>query len=204
VNRENQNRSNHPSHSMKKDTLKKSALAIALALAISAPGSYAQQPSATPASGEQADEGSGGGHGGQRPPPDPEKLAARLLEKFDANKDGELSLDELTQALEFLRKNHPQRPGGGEGTPPRKHPSAGADAGNGAAGDGTQGPPPADKVAARWIEKFSSDKKGLTQAELAKALEARFAHRGQPGGGRPGGAAQENPSATPAGGGSDQ
>jgi len=43
------------------------------------------------------------------------------------------------------------------------------------------------------IQKFSADKKGLTQAELAKALEWRFSHRGQhrgggqQGGGQPGG-----------------
>jgi len=59
----------------------------------------------------QGQAGSGGHH--QRP--SPEQMAKRLMEKFDANKVGELSQDELTQALEFLRKQpRPQQAGGGQ------------------------------------------------------------------------------------------
>ena len=46
---------------------------------------------------------------------------------------------------------------------------------------GQQGPPPAEQVASMLIEKFSSDKKSLTQAELIKALEFLHANRGRRG-----------------------
>jgi len=49
-----------------------------------------------------------------------------------------------------------------------------------------QGPPPPERVAERMIEKFSSDKKGLTQAELAKGLEDLHANRPKRGGDRGG------------------
>ena len=117
--------------------------------------------------------GGGGGQsesGGQHQRLTPEQMAQHLMEKFDANKDGVLSQDELTLALEALQKNHPHGAGGG---------SAGAS--QGGQGNQYQEPPPADKVAAQMIEKFSSDKKGLTQAELAKALEERRANRRQHG-----------------------
>jgi len=45
----------------------------------------------------------------------------------------------------------------------------------------------ADKVAAKMIEKFSSDKKGLKEAELTKAIEERRANHGKQGGEQNGG-----------------
>ena len=115
----------------------------------------------------------GGGQGGpgqgkpdgQHQRPSPEQIMA----KFDANKDGELSQDELTKALEDLRAHRPQGPGSAEK--------------GGAATGEHRTPPPADKVAARMIEKFASDKKVLTQAELGKALEDHHANHEQQGGG---------------------
>jgi hypothetical protein len=165
------------------------------------------------------------GPGGQHQRPSPEQMAKQLIEKFDANKVGELSQDELTQALEFLRKQpHPQEAGGGQsgggsasqgGQAGSRHRPAGNGSqaggqqggiqlggqqgsvqigtGQGGPGGQHQGLPPADKVAAQMIEKFSANKKGLTQAELVKALEWRLANRGQhrgggqQGGGQPGG-----------------
>jgi hypothetical protein len=117
-------------------------------------------------SGGQAGRHSGGrgGAGGQRQRPSPEQMAAHLIDKFDANKDGELSLDELTRALEALRKHRAE--GAGRGGP------------GGQAGRHRE-PPPADKVAAQLIEKYSSDKKGLTQDELAKAIADHVANRGR-------------------------
>ena len=56
--------------------------------------------------------GGAGGPGGQHQRPTPEQMAKHLMEKFDANKDGELSLDELTQAVEALREHHPHGTGG--------------------------------------------------------------------------------------------
>ena len=151
-------------------------------------------------------EGQQNQQGGQHQRPTPEQMAEQLMNKFDANKDGELSQDELTKALEELRKNRPQGPGasGAQGNA-----SAGVSQGKqgghsqGSAGGGAQQgagqgvqqqePPPADKVAAHMIEKFSSDKIGLKQAELAKALEDRMAKRGQQGGqGQQGHAGQGN------------
>jgi hypothetical protein len=56
-------------------------------------------------------------------------------------------------------------------------------------------PPPANEVAAKMIEKFAADKKGLTQSELATALADRHKNHGphdgpggQHGGGAQGGA----------------
>lgn len=150
--------------------------------------------------------GQGGGAGGQdgeHQRPTPEQLAKQLLEKHDANKDGELAKDELTQALEALRAHRPPGPGGGQGGD--KSGGQGgqhhAQAGGGQGGQGGQGgpggehkaPPPADEVAAKMIEKFSSDKKGLTEAELAKALAEHRANRGKQGGGQHGGGAQGGP-----------
>ena len=174
-----------------------------------AQGSGTQGTGTHKISGDQTS-GQGGQKEGQHQRPNPAQMAEQLMGKFDANKDSELSQDELMQALEFLRKNHPQGPpGGGQGGDSASASSAGASKGvgqgghrHGPAGGGGkqqagqgeqgagqaeqegqhQGPPPADKVAAKMIEKFSSDKKGLKQDELAKALEDHMANRGQQGG----------------------
>jgi hypothetical protein len=158
--------------------------------------------------------------GEQRQRPSPAQMTEHLMNKFDANKDGELTQDELTQMLETLRKNRPQRAGGegkngdSSGSPKNiqgGHPGGFAGgAGQQGAGQNRrqglaqgdqpgqnnkegmgqgglgqrQGPPPADKVAAKMIEKFSSDKKGLTQSELTKALEELRARRSQLQGGQ--------------------
>ena len=108
-----------------------------------------------------------------------------MMAGFDANKDGILSQDELTQALVEMQKNRPQRPqqGGQQGGAP-----AGVQSGQQAPAQGAQGeqrhePLAADKMAAQMIEKYSSSKTGLTAAELTKALEEQ---RGQHGGGQRG------------------
>jgi hypothetical protein len=98
----------------------------------------------------------------------PEKIAEHMMAKFDANKDGELSQDELTKAVEEMRAHRPQgQPGEGAG-----HPT----------------PPPPDKAAERMIAKYASDKKGVTTSELAKAITEHRQHRGAPGAGRSGAA----------------
>ena len=126
-----------------------------------------------------------GGPSGQHQRPSPEQMTKHLMETFDANKDGELSQDELTKAVEFLREHHRQGPGGGQ----QGGQQGAVQLGTGSADPSGQhqSPPPADKVAAKMIEKFSSDKTGLTQAELTKALEEHRANHGQQGGGQPGG-----------------
>jgi hypothetical protein len=157
--------------SMKMTTTVKWAAALVMAASLTA---YAQDTNGAAGGGS-------GGQGevtGQHPHPTPEQLAQRLMSKFDANKDGKLSQDELTKAMEDLHSHRPQQgTGDGQQAGQNGQPTA---------------TPPADKVAAQWIEKFSSDKTGLTQAELVKALEARHANRshhgeGQQGGGQPGG-----------------
>ena len=123
----------------------------------------------TPPAGAQA------GQGEQRQRPDPAQTAAKMMSGFDANKDGVLSQAELALALEDMHKNRPQRPAhqGGASTG-AVHQASGQSV------QGEQRPehPPADKVAAEMLEKFSSNKTGLTQAELAKALEEQRSQRG--------------------------
>ncbi|MEI7851425.1 MAG: hypothetical protein WCH86_06290, partial [Kiritimatiellales bacterium] len=53
-------------------------------------------------------------------------------------------------------------------------------------------PPPADKVAAEMIEKFSANKTGLTQDELVKALGERRGRQGGQGGNREGRSSRED------------
>jgi hypothetical protein len=118
---------------------------------------------------------------GQHPRPTPEQMAKHLMEKFDANKDGELSQAELTLALEVMREHRP-RGAGGKG-----------DTTTGGATETHPAPPSADKVAMHMIEKFSSDKKGLTETEFVKAIEAHRANRGQHA------ASGQRPGAKPAG-----
>ncbi len=155
---------------------------------------YAQGPGGGAGGG-----GGQGGQGGQRERPTPEQMAKHLMEKFDANKDGELTKDELTQALEALRAHHPQGGGQGGGSGGAaaggkggQHHAAAGGGGQQGGGQGGQagehkGPPSVDEAATKMIEKFSSDKKGLTEAELAKAIEEHQANRGQHGGGGQGG-----------------
>lgn len=159
-----------------------------------------------PGGGQGGGQGGGaGGQDGEHQRPTPEQLAKQLLEKHDANKDSELEKGELTQALEALRAHRPQGPGGGgqggggkggggQGGQHQAQAGGGGQGGKGGSGDGQRPPPPpADEVAAKMIEKFSSDKKGLTEAELAKALAEHRANRGKQGGGQHGGGAQGGP-----------
>src|ERR1700677_1617818 len=167
--------------------MKKFAIVTALALSALTLNSRAQDPAGSPPPG------GGPGKGGQHERPNPQQLAAKLMDQFDTNKDNELEHDELTAALEFLRSHRPPHPGGGGG-------QGGAPAGGPGAADGQKPePPPADKVAAHMIETFASDKKGLTVDELAKALAERFEHHGPKGGG-PGG----KPPGSPAESGTNQ
>ena len=135
----------------------------------------------TPSGGNQAGE-PGMQHQHQRP--SPEQVAAQLMSKFDANKDGELDQGELAQALEALRAHHQQHGvrGGGHGGGSSNswhHASSGAQPGGSGAQAQHRTPPSADQVAAHLIKKFSADGKGLTEAELAKVIEARRARHAQ-------------------------
>jgi hypothetical protein len=158
--------------------MKITVFAIALALAGSALNARAQSPGGTPTPGNTPGVGPGRGRAGQHRPASPEKIAEELMKKFDTDKDGELSVTELTQAVEALREHRAQGLGGrasqgGNGTP--EPGAAGAQGGN-------QARPSPEQIAAHMIEKFSSDKKGLTVAELAKAIAERRANHGQHGG----------------------
>lgn len=140
-----------------------------------------------------------GGQGAQHQRPSPQQMAAQLLTRFDANKDGELSLDELTQALQTLRAHRQHGAGGGHGCASS---NAVSSASSGAA-QSNQGvkrpqhtPPPAGKVAAELIAKFSSDGKGLTLADLEMAIAAHQAKRAAHTGARPQGGGQHGGSQT--------
>ncbi len=153
--------------------------------------------------GGQGAGGPGGQSGQQHQRPSPEKMTEQLMTKFDANKDGKLEQGELTQALEALRAHRPPQ-GGGQGQGgganaggQQHHGLAGGGQGQQGAGQGgakaeRPTPPPASEVAAKMIEKFAADKKGLTQSEFATALADRHNHRPQHGGpgGQQGGGAQ--------------
>ena len=126
------------------------------------------------------------GQGEQHQRPDPAQRVTQMMTSSDANKDGVLSQDELTQALVEMQKNRPQRPqqgGQSSGAPAGAQPGQQASAQGGAQGEQRHEPPAADKMAAQMIEKYSSSKTGLTAAELTKALEEQ---RGQHGGGQRG------------------
>ena len=155
------------------------ALMLAASLTVNAQGTGAASAGGEKAGGQ----GAGAGAGGQHQRPSPEQMATQMMGKFDADKDGKLSQGELTQALEAMRAHHPQgAAGGGQGGG-----AAGAQQG-GAEGKRPE-PPAADKVAAQMIEKFASDKKGMSQAEFVKALEEHRANRGKPGGAKQAGPA---------------
>jgi hypothetical protein len=191
--------------------MKRFAIAMALALAGSALNAHAQSagsattPEKTPEEGG-AGGGLGHGRGGQHQPASPEKIAEELMTKFDADTDGKLSQSELTQALAALEEHHP-RPAGGHGrrgrggarglgssstqgnpdaftSPDAQSSSSSAAEGNAdtqSAQGGNQPHPPMDQVAARLIEKYASDKKGLTSSELANAIREHRANQGQSG-----------------------
>jgi len=111
--------------------MKRLVIAITLVLAGSALDSRAQNPGGATAPGKPSGEaGLGGGLGhGQRQSKSPDAVAQELMNKFDADGDGELSQEELTQALESLGEHHSHagsrggrrgrsftRPQGGSGT----------------------------------------------------------------------------------------
>ena len=154
----------------------------------------------------QENGGGKGGQGGEKQRPTPEQVAKQLMAKHDANKDAVLDVGELTQALDALREQH--KKGGGQGGQggdaaqggKGRHGGQGGGQQGGAQGGAAAGerptPPPTSEVATKMIEKFSSDKKGLTEAELAKALEEHRANRGQHGGGQQGGGHKGGPDAS--------
>jgi hypothetical protein len=170
--------------------MKTLATVFALALAASTFNSLAQN-----ASGGASGGGQRGAQGGNHQQQSPTQLAAHLMGKYDANKDGKLTQDELTQAVEELRQHRPQQPGAGKQSGGAGKGSQGGSSGHprGSGPNGGQSAAPSpDKVAAQMIEKFASDKTGLTQDELVKAIEAHRANRSQhgparQGGGHPGG-----------------
>jgi len=183
--------------------MKRFVLTIALALAGFALGAHAQTTGGAPASGKAPEQsGAGGGRAGMHQPASPEKLAEELMKKFDADTDGKLSQAELTQALEALGEHHPRMAGsrgrrgrggarglGSSSTQgnPDAFSSSGAQNSSGAPAssdaqseqNGNQTRPSADEIAARLIEKFASDKKGLNADELANAIREHRANRGQ-------------------------
>ena len=138
----------------------------------------------------EAQKGTGGGQGGQRQnsnTTDPQKAAGqseerqrldttpmveRIMNRFDANGDGILSQSELTQAMTDMQKNRSQKPAQND------QPSGTNQA---VKAEQRPEPPPADKIAAQMIEKFSASKTGLTQDELSKALEDRHSQQGNRG-----------------------
>lgn len=152
--------------------MKTAATAIALTLAVSTLTALAQSAGGFAATGSGSGGTLGHGQGSQHQRPSPAQIAAHVMQKFDANKDGKLEQGELTQALEALR-NH-RRQGAG---------SAAAGGRHGLSGSGQQARPSAGKIAAHMIEKYAADKKGLTRAELTQALTAHRAQHGQHGGG---------------------
>ncbi|MEI8206177.1 MAG: EF-hand domain-containing protein [Kiritimatiellales bacterium] len=77
----------------------------------------------------------------------------KLMTSYDADKDGVLSLDELTQAMGEIQMSRTQKPSQGEQSEQRSEPQE------------------ADKIAALMIEKFSSGQKGLTAGDLTRALK---------------------------------
>jgi hypothetical protein len=181
--------------------MKRFVMTVALALAGFALGADAQTAGGAPAPGKAPEQG-GAGRAGMHQPPSPEKIAEELMKKFDADMDGKLSQAELTQALEALGEHHHRMAGGrgkrgrggarglgsssALGNPDAKSSSdpqnsSGAQASSDPQSDqgGSQTRPSSDQIAARLIEKFASDKKGLTGDELAKAIREHRANRGQ-------------------------
>ena len=109
--------------------------------------------------------GPGGGGGGGGPDqsqsqnktgssqrPDSTQMAKKIMTSYDVDKDGVLSQDELTQAMEEIQMDRTQKLSQGGQSGQR---SESQDAG---------------ELAAMIIEKYSSDQKGLTTVELTKAL----------------------------------
>lgn len=175
--------------------MKKAVIAIVLALTVSTFNVLAQDAGVSATVGGSSTGSSfsgamGHGQGGHHQRPNPAQLAAFLMKRFDANKDGELEQGELTQAIEAIRKHHRQCAGGQGG---QNHGQAASSQQQGAvqsgsAGGGQRHHHPAGEVAAHMIAKYAADKKGLTLAELTQAIAAHHAHHSQPGGsGQPSG-----------------
>jgi len=121
----------------------------------------------------------------ERPaPPNPGKIAALMMEQFDADKDGKLNTTELAAAL---AAHPPRRPPRVQHSTTNAPQHAAGQAGNQPQGKKHQGPPAPDVLAAKMIEEFAADKTALTLPELQQALAAHRPPQGGPGG-RPGGA----------------
>lgn len=163
---------------MKVITAVRLTAALILAASVTA---YAQETN----SGTGSDAGKGG-QGDKHQRPSPEQTAKELMTKYDANKDGKLTQDELTQGLEYLRQLRSQGGKHGGGTDAGKSDDS-AKSSQGDQNGQTKNPPSADKAAAKMIEKYSSDKSSLTEAELAKALKERRGNRGRHGDDKGGG-----------------
>ena len=142
---------------------------------------------------QEADEpppppGEGGGERRmERPmPPDPAKIAAMMMEKFDADKDGKLNADELKAALAAHRPPRPPHLRHSETNAPQRSETP---AGEAPQGGPRKGPPAPEVLAAKMIAEFAADKTALTATELQKALAAHRPMRRGPGG--PGGEGQQ-------------
>jgi hypothetical protein len=177
--------------------MKRFVLTMAMALAGAALTVHAQNPGGAPTPAKAPEEGGGARGRAGHSPQSPEKVAEELMKKFDADQDGKLSQPELTQALESIEHHHPRVPGGHGARRARGQGSSGAQSGLDTPGSsdaqssadsqsasdtstapgGNRARPSSDQIAARLIEKFSSDKTGLTAPELAKAIrEHRASH----------------------------
>lgn len=132
-------------------------------------------------------------HHGQRPELTEEQKAefrARMLEKFDTNKDGQLDEQEKEAMRAAHRDHRGQRPGCGKGPRPEGKPGCGCPKGprpEGRPGCGCpKGPRPElteeqkAECRARMLEKFDANKDGQLDEQEKEAMRAaRCAHRGQ-------------------------
>lgn len=98
--------------------------------------------------------------------PDPEKVAPRLVERFDADGSGELSADELAEALSAMQE---RRQSAESRFDKKMRP------GKGPQGDAKMGGPrldPEERVD-RWLERFDQDGDAKLDAdELLAAMES--------------------------------
>ncbi len=157
--------------------MKKEIAVAAAALVFAALAAQAQQGGSQPPAPQQQHGNQEGSKGLRPPPPNPEQMAAAMMAEFDADKDGKLSVTELTAALSAHHQH-----------PPRSHHSmtnapqhAAGQTGNQTQGEKRPSLPPPETVAARMIERFAADKTALTLPELQQALAAHRPPQGGPG-----------------------
>lgn len=126
-------------------------------------------------------EGPGGeGPGGPARMRDPSEIVKRMMDKFDADKDGMLDKSELTKAIDARPHRSPSA-GSGQGGDKKPGPQGGS------RGSEHPQPPATEIIVTNWLETGDADKDGkLNAEELAKVLTSR-PNRGGPQGGPGGG-----------------